>query len=150
MDSEDDWSPEDLDFVPEDLTDLKMRIKVSGGIPRFLHFYCHEYHGRENNNVYKVTGTGKGRKGEKPTRDLRAEAAEDESDEEDERIFSNNYNDVCKFACDHCGDEVDTDKLKKHMAEVHNSATAGEEVLGEGSRYQKKTWHRCGICGKEV
>ena len=122
-------------------------------IPTLLHsyiFYCHEYHGRKNNNVYKVTGTGKGRKGEKPTRDLRAEAAEDESDEEDERIFSNNYNDVCKLACNHCGDEVDSDKLKKQMTEVHNSATAGEEVLGEGSRYQKKTWHRCGICGKEV
>ena len=100
--------------------------------------------------MYQVTGTGKGRKGEKPTRDLRAEAAEDESDEEDERIFSNNYNDVCKFACNNCGDEVDSDKLKKHMTEVHNSATAGEDVLGEGSRYQKKTWHRCGICGKEV
>merc|ERR1712013_845968 len=96
VDSDDDWSPEDLDFVPEDLTDLKMRIKV--------------------------TGTGKGRRGEKPTRDLRAEAAEDESDEEDERVFSNNYNDVCKFACNNCGDEVDSDKLKKHMTEVHNSA----------------------------
>ena len=51
VDSDDDWSPEDVDFVPEDLTDLKMRIKVSGGIPRFLHFYWHEYHGRLNNNV---------------------------------------------------------------------------------------------------
>ena len=44
VDSDDDWSPEDLDFVPEDLTDLKMRIKVSGGIPGFLH-QC------TNNNV---------------------------------------------------------------------------------------------------
>merc|ERR1712013_144 len=40
--------------------------------------------------------------------------------------------------------------FKKHMTELHNSATAGEDVLGEWSRYQKKTWHRCGICGKEV
>ena len=47
VDSDDDWSPEDLDFVPEDLTDLKMRIKVSGGIPRFLHYniptFLHPY-----------------------------------------------------------------------------------------------------------
>ena len=51
------------------MTDLKMRIKVTGSSKRWK----------------------KRRKGGKPTRDLRAEAAEDESDEEDERIFSNNY-----------------------------------------------------------
>ena len=73
------WSPEDRDFVPEDLTDLKMRIKVTGT-------------GKK--------GKGKRRKGgNKPTRDLRAEAAEEESEEEEEeRVFSNNYSEVCKFA----------------------------------------------------
>ena len=120
------WSPEDRDFVPEDLTDLKMRIKV--------------------------TGSRKRRKGGKPTRDLRAEAAEEESEEEDERVFSNNYSEVCKFSCNVCGEEVDSDQLKKHMANLHSDvADQVEEGLdGGGKRFHKKTWHRCGICGKQV
>ena len=123
------WSPEDRDFVPEDLTDLKMRIKV--------------------------TGSGKARKrrkGGKPTRDLQAEAAEDESEEEDERVFSNNYSEVCKFSCNVCGEEVDSDQLKKHMTRLHGDAADQLEggLDGGGNRFHKKTWHRCGICGKQV
>ena len=127
-DSDGGWSPEDRDFVPEDLTDLKMRIKVTG------------------------LGKGKKKRG-KPTRDLRAEAAEDESEEEDERVFSNNYDEVCKCACNMCGEEVDSDQLKKHMTRAHGGVGEGEGeegVDGGGKRYHKKTWHRCGICGKQV
>ena len=47
---------------------------------------------------------------------------------------------------------MDSDQLKKHMSRVH--AGAGENweegVDGGGKRYHKKTWHRCGICGKQV
>ena len=127
------WSPEDRDFVPEDLTDLKMRIKVTGS-------------GKPGKKWRK--------KGGKPTRDLRAEAAEEESEEEeDERVFSNNYSEVCKFSCNICGEEVDSDQLKKHMSRVHAGAAddEGEEgAEGGWKRYHKKTWHRCGICGKQV
>ena len=91
-----------------------------------------------------MTGTGKGRKGEKPTRDLRAEAAEDESDEEDERIFSNNYNDVCKFACNNCGDEVDSDKFKKHMTKIHSATCSMENLTqlckDEEERLEREGW----------
>ena len=124
------WSPEDRDFVPEDLTDLKMRIKVTGS---------------------SLKGKRR-RKGLKPGRDLRAEAAENESEEEDERVFSNNYSEVCKFSCNVCGEQVDSDQLKKHMTRQHGgSADQLEEGLdGGGKRFDKKTWHRCGICGKQV
>ena len=128
-DSDGGWSPEDRDFVPEDLTDLKMRIKVTGS-----------------------SKTRKQRKGGKPTRDLRAEAAEDESEEEDERVFSNNYNEVCKFSCNICGEEVDSDQLSKHMTRLHSDAADQREegLAGGGKHFHKKTWHRCGICGKQV
>ena len=42
------WSPEDRDFVPEDLTDLKMRIKVTCvvfGLYLYLCLYLYLYQG---------------------------------------------------------------------------------------------------------
>jgi len=116
------WSPEERDWVPQSLVDLKLKIKP----PRNFKGYDEEAYGE----------------------DLDDEDGGDEGN----RVYSNNYDDVCKNKCTICSLEIDTDKLKNHMNSNHESVPlAIQDGGGESKRgYDVKTWHKCGVCGKAI
>jgi len=110
-----DWTPEERDWVPQSLVDLKLKIKP----PKNFKGY---------------------------DEDAFNEDYEDEEDEDgNARVFSSDYAEVCKYKCNICGLDIDTEKLKSHMTSNHDS-----EVEDTKRPYDVKTWHRCGICGKAV
>jgi len=118
-----DWTPEERDFVPESLVDLKLKIKL----PK-------NYKGYDEDAFNE-------------------DFDDEEGEDAGSRVYSNDYSEVCKFKCGVCGLEIDTEKLKSHMNSNHDPIAVSESEGGggEGKRpYDVKTWHRCGICGKAV
>jgi hypothetical protein len=117
-DGDSDWAPEDRDWVPQSLVDLKMRIKVG-------------------DKLEKPDG---------PMRDRLAEQEEREKGEEGgDRAFTNSYEEVCKLTCYVCGLQLESNRLNSHMAKEHSGQEAGERT-----QFDVLTWHRCGLCGKEL
>ena len=77
--------------------------------------------------------------------------SDDEDDDSENKVYSNDYNEVCKFRCGVCGLNIDTEKYKNHINTNHDPSEVVEVDYGESKRpYDVKTWHRCGICGKSV
>ena len=70
---------------------------------------------------------------------------------------------VCKYKCGLCEEEVDTDRMKAHMTAQHQGDQVGTDLIYPNityillqdeddvrQGYDRKTWHRCGLCGTEV
>jgi len=113
-----DWAPEEKDWVPQSLVDLKLKIKP----PKNFKGY--------NENAFHP-------------------GSDDEDEESGCRIYSNDYNEVCKFLCGNCDAKVDTEKWKNHIALCYDSNNETENNEHK-KPYDIKTWHKCGICGKAL
>lgn len=74
---------------------------------------------------------------------------EDEGEDDGNRIYSNDYADVCKYKCPVCSLDIDTEKLKSHINSNHDGESVGE-VEGDPRQYSREVWHRCGLCNKAL
>lgn len=81
----------------------------------------------------------------KSPRSLRCYAVEPKKDVE--KVFSNDYADLCQYECPLCSKHIETDKLSSHLSSNHGGAGGGNLDL-RPSQYSRETWHRCGICQK--
>jgi len=86
-----DWTPEERDWVPQSLVDLKLKIKP----PKNFKGYDEDAFNEDYEDEEDEDGTA--------------------------RVFSNDYSDVCKFKCTVCGIDIDTEKLKSHMNSNHDA-----------------------------
>ena len=62
------------------------------------------------------------------------------------KVFSSDYADLCKYSCPVCGEDIETDKLRTHFPSSHNMANNHLNQFD----FSTKTWHRCGLCQKEI
>ena len=81
------------------------------------------------------------------------EAYQDDFEEDGEdggnRIFSNDYADVCKYKCPVCSLDIDTEKLKSHINTNHDGESVADHEA-ENRQYSRESWHRCGLCNKPL
>ena len=78
------------------------------------------------------------------------EDVEEQNDDDEDKTFSNDYADVCKFKCNLCGLDIDTEKLRSHINTNHENAEFQDNELDSNRPYSVKTHHKCGICGKTL
>jgi len=73
---------------------------------------------------------------------------EQQEDDEEGKTFSNDYADVCKFRCNLCGLDIDTEKLRSHINTNHEGSSMQDTELDSNRPYSVKTHHKCQICSK--
>ena len=110
------------DWTPMDLNDLKMTIKP----PKNFKGY---QEGAYPENV---------------------DAHLDDDDDDPDKVFSNDYADVCKFRCNLCDLDIDTEKIRSHINSNHDSSALADTELDSNRPYSVKTFHKCGVCGKTL
>ena len=64
----------------------------------------------------------------------------------EKKVFSSDYADLCMYSCPVCTEDIDTDKMRTHLLSRHNTQDYDLKQL----QFSTKTWHRCGICHKEL
>ena len=111
------------DWVPMDLNDLKMTIKP----PKSFKGYQEGAYPQDVDEQHEV-----------------------EDDDNEEKVFSNDYADVCKFKCTLCGLDIDTEKIRSHINTNHESSQLVDNELDSNRPYSVKTYHKCGVCGKNL
>ena len=74
---------------------------------------------------------------------------EEDGEDSGNRVFSNDYADVCKYKCPLCSLDIDTEKLKSHINSNHEGETMADTEQ-ETRQYSRETWHKCGYCNKAL
>ena len=77
------------------------------------------------------------------------EELKEEEDNED-KTFSNDYADVCKFKCNLCGLDIDSEKLRSHINNNHDNTEGVDNELDSNRPYSIKNYHKCGLCNKTL
>ncbi len=73
-----------------------------------------------------------------------------EEDNDEDKTFSNDYVEVCKFKCNLCGLDIDTEKLRSHINNNHDNTVGVDNELDSNRPYSIKNFHKCGICNKTL
>ena len=74
---------------------------------------------------------------------------EEDGEDTGNRVFSNDYADVCKYKCPVCSLDIDTEKLKSHINSNHDGERLAD-TEPDTRQYSRETWHKCGLCHKAL
>ena len=74
----------------------------------------------------------------------------EEEENDEDKNFSNDYADVCKYKCNICDLDIDSEKLKSHINSNHDIKDGLDNELDSERSFSITNYHKCRICSKTL